>query len=259
MSRRGIRIVGHEGLGKHVDARIVSHLNSIVRLEGDGTHPLVELGTSEDDTLGRLEADGALMLGRSSKIDVNAEYLTFDTQSSDRNFVRAYGAVAGNPSGRYQLTLTDSMSIYTHGAISSDGGSQIPGQIALLGKTFMFGCNSDIAAGVDAACYVSFARAAGLDHFQMVSGPSTLRLKIKHDGDLVWSRGGGGTATFTMTPTATGMQIGLSTEYIGFFGKTPSAQPVANPDTSGATLPNVEIEVNQVKQLLRDLGLLAAA
>lgn len=31
----------------------------------------------------------------------------------------------------------------------------------------------------------------------------------------------------------------------------------ANPDTTGATLPNLEIEVNQVKQLLRDVGHMA--
>jgi hypothetical protein len=43
----------------------------------------------------------------------------------------------------------------------------------------------------------------------------------------------------------------------GFFGATPAAQPAANPDTSGATLPNLEIEVNQIKAVLRTLGLIA--
>lgn len=35
-----------------------------------------------------------------------------------------------------------------------------------------------------------------------------------------------------------------------------AVQP-ANPDTSGATLPNLEIEVNQIKALLRSIGLMA--
>ena len=44
---------------------------------------------------------------------------------------------------------------------------------------------------------------------------------------------------------------------VGFYGKAPVTQRPANADTSGATLANVEIEVNQIKQLLRDVGLLA--
>jgi hypothetical protein len=43
----------------------------------------------------------------------------------------------------------------------------------------------------------------------------------------------------------------------GFFGTTPISQPAANADTSGATLPDLEIEVNQIKALLRSLGLMA--
>lgn len=43
----------------------------------------------------------------------------------------------------------------------------------------------------------------------------------------------------------------------GFFNKTPVAQPVANPDTSGATLAALETEVNELKAALRSLGLIA--
>lgn len=58
--------------------------------------------------------------------------------------------------------------------------------------------------------------------------------------------------------TGTGTKIGTATtQKLGFFNKAPVVQPVANADTSGATLPNLEIEVNQIKQLLRDLGLMA--
>lgn len=43
----------------------------------------------------------------------------------------------------------------------------------------------------------------------------------------------------------------------GFFGAAPTTQPAANPDTSGATLGELEIEVNEMKATLRSLGLLA--
>jgi len=58
--------------------------------------------------------------------------------------------------------------------------------------------------------------------------------------------------------TTTGTKIGTDpTQKLAFFNATPITQPAANADTSGATLPNLEIEVNQLKQLLRNLGLLA--
>lgn len=48
------------------------------------------------------------------------------------------------------------------------------------------------------------------------------------------------------------------TDTIGFHGSTPITQPVANADTSGASLTALETEVNELKQLLRDYGLLAS-
>jgi len=57
---------------------------------------------------------------------------------------------------------------------------------------------------------------------------------------------------------APGVKIGnTSGSKIGFYGVTPVVQPAANADTSGATLANLEIEVNQLKATLRSLGLLA--
>ncbi len=44
---------------------------------------------------------------------------------------------------------------------------------------------------------------------------------------------------------------------LGFFGADPVAQRRANANTSGATLAALEAEVNELKQLLRDYGLLA--
>lgn len=44
---------------------------------------------------------------------------------------------------------------------------------------------------------------------------------------------------------------------IGFFQKAPAPQPVAIPDTSGATLAQLEAEVNKLKAASRALGLIA--
>lgn len=56
----------------------------------------------------------------------------------------------------------------------------------------------------------------------------------------------------------TGTKIGTgTTQKLGFYNATPVVQPAANADTSGATLANLEIEVNQLKALLRSIGLMA--
>jgi hypothetical protein len=50
--------------------------------------------------------------------------------------------------------------------------------------------------------------------------------------------------------------IGAGTQ-IGFFGVTPVTRRPANVNTTGATLVALETEVNELKQLLRDYGLLS--
>jgi hypothetical protein len=57
--------------------------------------------------------------------------------------------------------------------------------------------------------------------------------------------------------SAQGMEIGFANAKLGFYATTPVVQPVANADTSGATLGQLETEVNELKQILRDLGLMA--
>jgi hypothetical protein len=58
--------------------------------------------------------------------------------------------------------------------------------------------------------------------------------------------------------TTTGTKIGTATtQKIGFWNKTPVVQPAANADTSGATLTALETEVNELKALLRSIGLMA--
>jgi len=58
--------------------------------------------------------------------------------------------------------------------------------------------------------------------------------------------------------TTNGTRIGTATtQRIGFWNATPVVQPAANPDTSGATLAGLETEVNELKALLRSVGLMA--
>lgn len=59
-----------------------------------------------------------------------------------------------------------------------------------------------------------------------------------------------GTTTGSMLATAADQKL-------GFWGKTPVVQPVASADTSGASLTDLETEVNQLKALLRSVGLMA--
>jgi hypothetical protein len=56
----------------------------------------------------------------------------------------------------------------------------------------------------------------------------------------------------------TGTKIGTATtQKLGFFNKTPIVQKAAIADTSSGAVATVETELNKVKQLLRDYGLLA--
>lgn len=58
--------------------------------------------------------------------------------------------------------------------------------------------------------------------------------------------------------TTTGTMFGTGpTQKLGFFGATPVVQGAANPDTSSGVVATVETEVNQIKALLRAVGLMA--
>lgn len=68
--------------------------------------------------------------------------------------------------------------------------------------------------------------------------------------------------TFTLKQTFSGeVQVGGPLNHdgaeVGFYGAVPAVQPVANPDTSAATLAELETEVNELKAALRSLGLIA--
>lgn len=59
------------------------------------------------------------------------------------------------------------------------------------------------------------------------------------------------------TGTKTGLRIGLNgNDKIGFYGKTPIAQQPTLENTSGYTLSQLEYEVNAIKNVLRNIGII---
>lgn len=57
--------------------------------------------------------------------------------------------------------------------------------------------------------------------------------------------------------SSAGTTFGDAASKLAFFGVTPVVRQPANPDTSGATLVQLETEVNELKALLRAYGLLS--
>jgi hypothetical protein len=61
----------------------------------------------------------------------------------------------------------------------------------------------------------------------------------------------------TTVPLLDGTNVHASGQFTAFGIETTATQQAANPDTSGATLPDLETEVNQLKAVLRTFGLIA--
>lgn len=102
--------------------------------------------------------------------------------------------------------------------------------------------DDDVAGTEDGRMYLTLIE-GGTENYAYEFGPDGISIDEAHNIIL-------GSATGTKIGTAT-------TQKLGFFNATPIAQPAANADTSGAILSALETEVNQIKQLLRDLGLMA--
>ena len=63
---------------------------------------------------------------------------------------------------------------------------------------------------------------------------------------------------YSCRKATTGTKIGTSaTQKIGFYNATPVVQPSANPDTTDGLVATLETEVNEIKGLLRAVGLMA--
>ena len=89
-------------------------------------------------------------------------------------------------------------------------------------------------------------------------GSSIKQFKVIYSSEGTVYRAGDGASVVDWHAAGSGLQRGTSaTQKQSFWGATPVVQPSANADTSGATLGQLETEVNELKQLLRDIGLMA--
>lgn len=126
-----------------------------------------------------------LVVQRSDETPVGEPTLLLDNRNykfPNENAVEMRGAPSPAAPGYYTLTVTDTLSIYTDGAIASGRG------LAAL-ASFMIGCNSDLGAGTS-SCFVSFANAVLLDHFRFFrGGQARPSLTVRWDGELSWSDG----------------------------------------------------------------------
>lgn len=124
-----------------------------------------------------------------------------------------------------------------------------------------------IEAGAVSAIFAQFGAGGttGMWQFQNFGDPTTRRILRGFAGStvgLTLDPGAGITledARNLVVGPVTGTMIGTAPgQKLGFFGAGPRVQPAANPDTAGATLAALEVEVNELKALLRNLGLMAA-
>lgn len=123
-----------------------------------------------------------------------------------------------------------------------------------VGQEFMTKLNANSAGGAEGGLQFGSGTSSTLDTNLYRSAANTLKTddSLVVTGDLTLS------ASDIITDVSTGTKIGTSnTQKLGFFNQTPTTQPGANPDTSGAILAALETEVNEIKAVLRQLGLIA--
>jgi hypothetical protein len=132
------------------------------------------------------------------------------------------------------------------------------------GKTFTAGKKMSVIGGLFSATAgaTGGSIAADIDAYSAwFLNPTTFgsltgtvtKYAARFGGDLLLDNGADlalGTGAGTMIGTG-------STQKLGFWGTAPVTRPAANADTSGASLAQLETEVNELKALLRTVGLMA--
>ncbi len=132
------------------------------------------------------------------------------------------------------ITLADDVKVNwfrrTTGIMSTDADSlEIKG-----GLTSGYGSGSEF-------------RTAGSAIYAWGSASNSFYLDSKGSGEIQLNTQNGATG---------GTRIEAAAGKVGFYGTIPVVRPAANPDTTGATLAALETEVNELKAILRTLGLL---
>ncbi len=242
----------------------------VVRRLGETT-PLLQVGGDLQRVgIGTAPASGAMLTiapaGLPSYL-VDALYMATDNLGTLSN-LRAlrFTVVIGSPPGA-------SLNSYgVHGqvtAMGGDGGNAITmyGVYAVTnllntGKTWTAGKTHGLYGGYFSARVANYAGSipsninaySGYFADPSVSASGTVVKRAAYfAGDIELAD-----AKNLHVATGTGTKIGTASgQKLGFWGVTPVTQRAANPDTSGASLGDLETEVNEIKQALRDVGIIA--
>lgn len=146
--------------------------------------------------------------------------------------------IIGSRWGCGAINADDKAILYTHRGPFNVVGTHVSGPTSRDVKFFLATTGDVVATAIGNSINTSGSDpfAGGSQDWSLLAG------NILNDGT-------------TRTPLEA-LRVG-SVGGIGFFGAAATSQPAANPDTSGATLGQLETEVNELKQALRDLGLIA--
>jgi hypothetical protein len=240
----------------------------------DLPHPVGASGTTITSNGRFYEAGPNLTTALATKQDADADLTALAGLSATAGLVARTGAGAFT---QRTLTAADAKIVVTNGTgaaanptvgLGTVAQSDITGLVAALAAkvndtgdtiTGPLIVNSDILVTVDSGSAFTIRQA---DTDEIVRVDTTgLSFNIFQGADLVLISDSGATVK-TRIDGATGDittagAINHDGTTVGFYGATPVTQAAANPDTSGATLPNLEIEVNELKALLRSVGLMA--
>ena len=180
----------------------------------------------------------------------------YDVSGNTTNMIMDYDFKASPTTGRLKHFRFDGQSAYLKD-IGTAGGTGIMTMAPLTPGQFM---HTQLISGITSAPSTNNLRNVFRFH-NRGSGTDEEYLDM-------WAQGTDGFKIFTYKSGAgvarnlkiggnatTVVEVGDNT--LGFFGTTPIAKKAANANTSGATTPQLETEVNELKQLLRDYGLMA--
>jgi hypothetical protein len=217
--------------GNNIDITVVDGSDTItIDVESLTSADITDFATAVDERA-RDAVGTALVAGNNIDITVvdGSDTITIDVETLTLADISDVTASATEVN--YTTDVTSNIQAQIDGKVS-DAGDTITGDVTITGGTVNLTVQSNVADAL------LIETTGGTDIFA-VSGFS---------GEVAIRNG------FTTTLSGDLNHDGTN---VGFFGTAPTTQRPANADTSGAALGALETEVNQIKQLLRDYGLLA--
>lgn len=266
----GNTIRGHGSQANNLDGAIYTHwTKGLVICDNTFVEPSPYAIHLYHDNLGFVVSGNTIVDAWTTDADVVAVIGMRDGNNS--------GLISGNTlrAGTKTATIVNKYGIYCPSGATgivvnyglNDFGAASDGEVA-NGTTERFSANHKrdvtttmqfLAAGGESAPGYSFTDDQNTGFYSLAADQIGVTIAgsriIRFLSNRLWLEEG----TDIVCQTTTGSMIGTgSTQKIGFWGATPVTQPVANADTSGASLGDLETEINQLKALLRTIGLMAS-